>query len=137
MSDEKPVAAKVFDDGVVEYWRPTVISELSPYRITVQPSGVSIDQLGTSWSGRPCWNTLYSGFSSLAEATVFLLFISHPQKACLIIDDTCKAPYTECVSEDLSFFAARASLCQTHFMALKLRQKPPRNSEIARQYSHS
>lgn len=62
---------KYFDDGVVQYWWLSASNERD-FRITAQPSGISIDKLSFSWNGRKCWQVAYSGFESLGQAEAIL-----------------------------------------------------------------
>lgn len=62
---------KYFDDGIVQYWLSDSSSECI-YRITVQPSGTTIDKRSLSWNGRECWQVAYTGFSSFMQAEAFL-----------------------------------------------------------------
>ena len=57
-----------FDDGLVQYWRLIRSADAeNRYRLTVQPSGISLDVLGVSWAGRNCWQFLIGNIETLED----------------------------------------------------------------------
>lgn len=68
------ILEKYFDDGVVQYWRPKAASyDYSfQYRITVEPTWISIDILGRSWTNHRCWMSVNQNIKTFDEATAIL-----------------------------------------------------------------
>ena len=65
---------KYFDDGVVQYWRlPGCRLGGEQYRLTVQPSGISIDVTGRAWNDRPCWSVAHENLPSFELAKQMLI----------------------------------------------------------------
>ncbi len=57
-----------FDDGLVQYWRLIRSADAeNRYRLTVQPSGISLDVVGVSWTGRKCWQLLIGNIETLED----------------------------------------------------------------------
>lgn len=76
---------KYFDDGIAQYWRLCKNNRASDYRITVQPSGVTIDELSLSWNNRRSWKVVHCDFRSFEHAKEFLITVArsvHPAAEC-------------------------------------------------------
>lgn len=73
MKDKHISLENYFDDGIVQYWRPIAPSpQCVEYRLTVEPTWVSIDVIGWSWNERRCWKVLHPNIKTVEEATAIL-----------------------------------------------------------------
>lgn len=120
MLNDQICLEKYFDDGVVQYWRPIAANQnCMRYRLTVEPSWISVDTLGWSWNGRRCWRRLYPNIKTMEEATSIvrkLLSIPSTCRQDMLVRESSGTLYmTEfrdacIVSESIIQYAALASV---------------------------
>lgn len=109
---------KYFDDGVVQYWRPVASDRYYiQYRLTVEPTWISIDTLGWSWNNRRCWRPVHSNIKTFQQAAALLRLLlpeeSHQQ---MLVKETESSSWFQGYAAAMPRSSMSALICRPHYL---------------------